>query len=257
MIEGLSTSSPLLRSLLAGALVLTLTGCPEDNGPGVGGGGTPGPMCDIWDADDCGSGQKCVGESVHDQPQCRSVGSNPDQVGDSCSNNGPGDTCDVGAMCIEGVCRQLCTGAPGNPSCAPLGTNFFCHIYENSGVPVCEEECDPLVAASCSGGLHCVPASFPSLERFTCGVDDSGGNGTLGDSCANQNQCAQGHVCVPESSLAGAAQCGGGTCCTELCELPDDENPENPCSTALHSCVPFYSGSPPPGLEHVGVCVIP
>lgn len=219
----------------------TFKAWPDDGGSGN------GSQCDIW-AQDCSEGFKCVAEDVHGEARCRPLSNNPDQVGDPCSDLGvnDGDSCDVDGMCINGICKQVCGGSANSPTCGSLSQ--LCHIYEE-GVPVCEEECDPLLYASCEAGETCA-TGFSSLEVFSC-VPTEGPLGTSGDACADITQCAQGHACLPADVLPfGFCDGNASQCCSQLCDL--DENYD--CGGSM-SCLPFYQ-SPPPGLEHVGVCAI-
>ncbi len=212
-----------------------------------GGGGGNGAQCDIWEQD-CPSGYKCVAETLDGEPRCRALSNNPDQVGDPCSSLGvgDGDTCDVDGMCIDGVCQALCSGSAQSPQCPTL--DEVCRIH-GEGVPLCQQECDPLIYASCDANQTCA-AQASSLEIFSC-TPTSGPLGTSGDGCVGIDQCAQGHACIPKSALPyGSCPNGYDNCCTPMCDLDE----ANVCGGGT-SCIPFYQ-SPPPGLEHVGVCAI-
>ncbi len=244
-----------LLLLFAGAMAMGMDECDVSDLPNGGGGGGPGAACDIWDADDCGEGSKCIVDDVHQsQPRCRSVVDNPDQVGDPCSTLGAndGDTCDVGGMCLDGVCVEMCSGTPGNPTCNSGGTDGTCYIYD-SGTPLCTETCDPLINGSCAGGMKCGPTTGLPAFEFVCMLDESGNSGVQGDSCTLQTQCAQGFACVTALSLDfGFCEGNANQCCTPMCELSAGNGP---CPGNLQ-CTTAFADSPPPGLEDVGICVL-
>lgn len=216
---------------------------------------TPGPnpngaFCNIF-TQDCPSGYKCVSEDLSSTPRCRSLDNNPDSVGDPCSSKGnnDGDTCDEEGMCIDGVCRPLCTGNENAPSCPNLGGDI-CHRY-SGGPPLCEEKCDPIIYASCNGGgdRYCTTDSGLS-GRFTCMHETGDILGLQGDSCVETSQCNQGFYCLSKGKLP-AGFCDNNAalkCCTPLVEDAGD----CPSGTVAEP----LSMSPPPMLEHLMVCVL-
>ena len=216
----------------------------SDGGSSGGGTVSPGNQCDLWDPSACGPNLKCSVAEPLTFAKCVDFG--VDQVGDSCVETTSGDSCDRGAACIDGVCEALCQGSALQPSCP---ARKDCHFY-STGVPICEFECNPLVPGDCLvPSTQCAPSEWGPLAVFTChvGVEDRRG-GTLGDPCEEQRDCAEQHVCAPESELAGS--CVGRNCCTPLCDTSDVDR----CS-GIQSCQPFYpSNATPQGYEDVGAC---
>lgn len=213
---------------------------------------TPGPngaFCDIF-AQDCPDNFKCTSEDLSSQPRCRPLDNNPDSVGDPCSTKGnnDGDTCDEEGLCINGVCRPLCTGSNASPFCPDI--KQLCHRYVN-GPPLCEDKCDPIIAASCNGGgdRYCSTDSGLNDGRFTCMYETGEQLGLQGDSCVETSQCQQGFACMIKTVLPpGFCHNGAAlSCCTPLVEDADD----CPAGTAATDFYQF----PPPGLEHLMVCV--
>ncbi len=213
--------------------------------------------CDTW-TQNCPSGQKCTfwandGGGSWNATRCVEIDPNPDEAGEPCTveDNGTSgvDTCAFGAMCWdvdpanqEGVCRELCMGDESNPICSDpemrcLGRGpFLC-------LPTCcplEQDCDE------------IQACYPVNDEFQCVPDASGKLGEYGDPCEFINVCDPGLLCLGSDAIP---DCQGATgCCTSFCEVGSTS-----CSL-LHpdlECTPWYEeGIAPPGLEHVGACVL-
>lgn len=217
--------------------------------------------CDPFDQD-CPDGEKCVPVAVQgptwDEYACVPV-MGAAQPGEPCVGLGdqPGfdgeDDCELGAMCWdvdadtgEGWCVAQCKGTWDDPQC-PDGEG--CYIF-SEGVPVvCLPQCDPL-ASDCVDGRLCVPDPY---GQFFCVPDTSKGVGVYGAGCQYPAQCNAGLICLDETYVPG---CISGACCTPYCDVtkPDD----CPDQDLGMVCTPYYEeGNEPPGLEHVGVCVIP
>jgi len=249
---------------ITGILVgLKKPGCSDENNNNSGGNlwlknpggpGVNGAFCD-FDAQDCPDGYKCTVEDLwQDQPRCRPLQDNPDQVGDECSElgNNDGDSCDVDGLCLGGVCRPLQYGGNNcpNPSHVP-------HIYP-SAVNLCEEDCDPLLNGACSGNdHHCTRTSGSPDGRFSCAYSGNTNLANWEEFCVSDYQCQQGSICLSESAMPFGYCNNGPNCCVPLCDL--SENTDN-CSfytgSQFTSCQSVYGNSPVPGLEHVGACVL-
>jgi len=94
-------------------------------------------QCDPW-AQDCTFGEKCApwnddGGNSYNATKCVSVDPEPKQPGEPCVGEGLSgqDDCDVGVLCVQGICVALCQGTPEDPICSEEGT--ACSI-ENEGV---------------------------------------------------------------------------------------------------------------------------
>jgi len=223
--------------------------------------------CDVW-AQDCKENEKCMpwandGGNSWNATKCSQLDPNPKQPGDDCSVEGSGvsgvDDCDVASMCWDvdpetnmGYCVSLCSGTPDAPSCGDPET--VCAIYNDGVLPLCLLGCDPLLQ-DCPNDDVCVPA--PGDQGFVCVLDASGEEGQYGDPCEYVNVCDRGLFCANADVVPGCQ--GSLGCCSEFCDLTDAD-PSAACSGLAEGqeCVPWYEeGQTPPGLEHVGACVIP
>lgn len=228
-----------------------------NSGGGGGGGNNPnGAFCDVFQQD-CPNGFKCTVENIFvGAPRCRPLGNNPDQVGDLCSKlgNNDGDSCDVDGICLGGVCQGLDTA---NSQCE---LSQLSHSYP-TGVRICEEECDPLIAASCNSvpDSYCTRTAGSEFGIFSCFIQENFSVlGTFGQGCVDDVQCQHGFICLPADVAPFSGFCDGGNtqCCVPLCDLIDDDF----CQTLggfSSTCKSVFSGVVPPGLEHVGACVFP
>jgi hypothetical protein len=226
-------------------------------------GGGVANECDQW-TQDCPTGEKCMpwandGSSAWNATRCTPIAANPGQIGDDCMVEGSGvsgiDSCDIGSMCYYvdpesgvGQCVGMCLGTPEAPVCDP---GLICSISNNGVLTLCRQECDPLLQ-DCDNSA-CLPAA--GAEGFVCIVDASGDAGAAGDACNFLNSCDPGLFC---GGADGVPDCVAGSgCCTEFCDLTDPD-PGVACTLAGADCVPWFeAGSAPPGLDHVGGCLIP
>lgn len=206
---------------------------------------------------DCPEGEKCVafsssGGSSWDANKCAPV--KGDQgVGEACVWDGFAagtDDCDATSMCwnlVEsdgawtGTCAPYCTGTPDLPMC-PDG--YSCLLSGDSDLALCSKNCDPLLQ-DCNDGYAC----FWDGIAFQCVFTTDGV--PSGQPCGYINDCAKGNLCADASVLPG---CQGSACCVPYCDLLDPD-----CSAlAGTECVAFFEmGMAPPGLEHIGVCIVP
>ena len=218
-------------------------------------------MCDIWDPDDCGEGEKCMpyammGETW-DALKCSPVAENPKVLGDECNApEGPyggEDDCGNGLYCYyideetnSGTCIEFCTGDPTNPMCGP---EAICTIVNDGVLVLCRPECDPTIQDCEPANSGCYQAT--GTGSFTCIIDKSGPTGAYGDACELISSCDPGFACVDAVNQPG---CTSNRCCTNFCDL----NAGNTCPQADQGeqCEPYYD-IPDPGYEHVGICVLP
>ncbi len=207
--------------------------------------------CDIW-LQDCPEGEKCAAFAMGDTwDSTKCVPIMGDGVeGDPCSYDGAlagTDDCGLGFFCyytdnegLNGTCIPLCSGTPDNGMC-PEG--FNCSISNNGSLILCVYACDPLLQDCAPAGTGC----FWDGALFNC---DPAGDIPEGQPCAYINDCLPGEVCLDATSFP---ECGGASCCSTYCDLT---NPV--CTLAGTECVAFFDeGTAPPGLEAVGVCVVP
>jgi hypothetical protein len=144
----------------------------------------------------------------------------------------------------------MCEGSADNPICE---TNQSCLIYF-AGVPLCFDQCDPLVQ-NCAEGNGCYPdAEAAGNTGFIC--LPTIGTSDVGDYCWLLSNCQRGLICVYPDYFP---DCNGLVgCCTQLCDLREPD----PCGD-LHpdlECVPWFpTGQMPPQayLQDVGACIIP
>ena len=210
--------------------------------------------CDAW-LQDCPEGEKCSayadnGESAWNALRCVPVDGDA-KPGEPClayeSPLSGLDTCELGAMCwsvdeetLEGVCVGLCDGSPDEPTCAEPGTS--CKVSNDGVLNLCLDDCYPL-AKECDEGDACVFLG----DSFSCAP---GGVGGVGEPCVGAT-CTDGQSCFPAAYLP---ECQSGSCCTPYCDI----TAEDPCPELEGStCVSFFMGEPPEGLENVGSCVFP
>ncbi len=201
-----------------------------------------GEKCTAW-ADDGGNAwnaNKCVPATGNNQP------------GDPCQIEGSGvagfDDCAPGGICLFtdqdgiGLCLAFCEGA--EEMCPGLDP---CIVTNDGTLPICLQACDPLLQ-DCLGAQGCYDSP---VGLFGCFSDSSGSGGFDGDPCPpsdGENGCDPGHWCGP-----GSSGCSAVNCCTPYCDLsaPNCSSPDQ--------CISYYGdvGSAPPGLEDVGVCILP
>ena len=213
--------------------------------------------CDVW-AQDCAPSEKCVayaegGGSSWNAVKCVPIAANPGQTGDACTVEGGGtsgiDTCDRGNMCWEvnaenvGTCVAQCAGSPDAPSCVDGGS---CLIANDGVLALCFPACDPLVG-DCPEGDTCLPSPSGS-GAFMCVIDASGEQGKTFDACEFANACDPGRLCLA-TDLAAQCDPGASGCCLHLVDTTSGA-----CSDVLPW---FEEGLAPPGLEHLGVCLVP
>lgn len=228
----------------------------------MGGGGT----CDVF-AQDCPDGEKCMpwaddGGGSWNSTTCSPVVRNPNQRGDECAVEGSGvsgiDDCDVGLMCYNvqaetntGTCFELCGGSPAAPTC----DEGLCAVYNDGNLPLCLQDCDPLLQ-DCGAGQLCLAS--PSVNGFVCILDALPASmGDYGAPCTYVNDCDPGYFCGVPEIVAGCLNPSG--CCAEFCDvsLPD---PSSQCTGQPQGeeCQPWYGMEPPPpGYEDVGFCGVP
>ncbi len=225
------------------------------------GGGPDTNECDIW-AQDCPLGEKCMpwandGGGSWNALKCSPIEPNPGQSGDVCTAVGGAvsgvDTCDLGLLCWyvdendQGSCLDQCTGSEEDPICP---ANTVCDVTNMGVLTLCLPTCDPLLV-NCKDGEICFYSNVAG--SFICDFDGSGEMGAYGDPCEFINVCDPGLFCANPDNVP---DCMAGGCCSEYCDI----NEPNTCAgkDGGQMCEAWFEmGSAPPGLEHVGACVIP
>ncbi len=205
----------------------------------------PDEVCSVY-SQDCPRGQKCNAwaseGAAWDSVGCFPVAPDPDPIGEPCTTDDRGsglDSCEVGAMCMAGLCVEICSCSETTPVCNTPNTE--CSSFNGGSLVLCEQTCDPL-ADECEDSHICVPN--PSSEGFIC-IPKGADRGAL-ENCVFVNDCAQGLHCSKSDTLPKWCTFG---CCMPYCDVKGP-----PCPEDL-SCVPWYEGEAPEGLEDVGICL--
>jgi hypothetical protein len=217
--------------------------------------------CDPY-TQNCPAGQKCMywandGGGSWNATGCFDVAPNADAVGEPCTVEGSGtsgiDSCVLGAMCWdvdpetnEGTCAEMCQGSHADPFCSDPST-----ICAGRGPYLCLPTCCP-IEQDCPAGQAC----YPVQDTFSCAPDASGAAGGFGDPCEFINVCDPGLVCLGSAVLPPGYPCEDAIgCCTALCEI--DQSACTGLDPALECTLWYDEGEAPPGLERLGVCVLP
>lgn len=216
-------------------------------------------QCDLA-AQDCPAGFRCVPFTTHeveylsDATICTPVVEPAVDHLDPCQADTRGctDDCGQGDYCYPNVGDYggLCLGFCGNDGDdAGCNAGELCLSCTKCTIGTCIPGCDPLVGECPEGAPTC---TFALGSGFGC-VPRGEGIAGLGEQCQGYDWCAPGLHCVNEGDVDG---CDGlGACCTELCDLIDDDPG---CSNPAHACITlFWPGPAPAGQEHVGVCALP
>jgi hypothetical protein len=213
-----------------------------------------GDPCDSF-LQDCPEDMKCVpyaaGGGTWDSNKCVPI-LGDQATGEPCKYDGAvesTDDCDGMNWCWNvdengnGICHAFCGGTPDTPECPPMS---HCSINGSGGINLCIPTCDP-VAQECLDEMAC----FWTGLDFTCTWTTQ--NISTGQPCGFINDCAEGNVCVDAAVLP---MCNGSACCTNYCHL---QQGDTQCAALPGTaCMSFFEeGMAPPGLEHVGICILP
>src|SRR5690606_31730959 len=144
-----------------------------------------------------------------DAIQCCPSIDNPDLVGEPCEimeyDGSCRDTCENGSMCVldnpdtlTGLCRQFCD--PASPACEPDHTckAFFELLPGVPNVPLCMEQCDPVVQDCPQDNWHCIPDAPTEAGQsgFICVSPPPTPPKSLFAACGLANDCEKGLVCI-------------------------------------------------------------
>lgn len=247
------------------------TGTSVDTDPPVDTSTTDEPPqgeCILW-ADECGGDQKCMpwsleADEIPDEIRCCAAPDSPNLVGEPCMvldyNGSCLDTCERGAMCVlddpdelTGQCRRFCQ--PGANECQPDETckTFYELLNDVPTVPLCMEQCDPLLQDCSVPNWLCIPDSPTQAGQsgFICVSPPPNEPYGVFEACALANQCEPGLVCVTADRIPG---CDFLSCCTSYCSLAEGDGACEALDPAM-ACVDWMS--PDPTWADVGVCALP
>ena len=203
----------------------TCVSCEKDCGK------CPPPVCNVLNSSGCTSGKQCFPDGKANL--CYAAGTG--KHGDPCKQF---NDCQVGALCVAGLCRQLCdwTGKdasflckPGVP-CDKLVFEGAGEVGQNLGACKPSDACNPLTDEGCSATQTCTPSGWLK----TCGT---AGTGAIGAVCSNGGGCKKGSLCVDGKCRAR---------CQTLGELPK-------CAAGV--CTPVLGPDGKAVPEFVGYCV--
>ena len=229
----------------------------------------PGGECILWEQDCPDPTQKCMpwslaDDRVPDTTKCCPEVPMPKQVGSDCTiqdyDGSCLDDCERGSVCVQddpetlsGVCGALCdvqdpAPCPPDQTCKP----FFENVPGAPVVPICMDQCDPLLQDCIRPGWSCIPDSptASGMSGFLCAPPPPGQRVPMFGACALANDCEPGLVCVPADLVPG---CNFLFCCTSYC----DQTGPDPCPGHDPSLACVDWQAPNPKWDHVGVCVIP
>jgi hypothetical protein len=175
------------------------------------------------------------------------------ETGSSSAGTSDGD--DVATMPLD---TSTGHGSESTSSAGGCGDGVLDDLEECDGTegctPTCELEhfeCHPVLQVGCPEGSQCNWDVFD--DDFTCAAMGDVGYGGACTSMENL-YCEPGHIC---SNAASLSNCASSACCTNFC---DTDNGDADCFAPL-SCVSFwqvgFGKAPGPGLDDVGICVIP
>ena len=230
----------------------------------------PGGECLLW-GDDCeGDDQKCMPWSllpdrIPDELRCCPAVENPKLEGEECTvqeyDGSCEDDCAPGTMCVvdnletlSGVCRGFCN--PSGNDCDPDDTckPFFELLEAAPEVPLCMDQCDPLLPDDCiQPGWLCLPDSptVAGQSGFICTPPGPGMLNSPLDPCGLANDCQAGLVCIVADRLP---ECDFTSCCTPFCSLAEGDGP---CQDVDPDLVCADWMSPDPQWQDVGACAVP
>lgn len=221
----------------------------------------PSDTCDPY-AQDCPLGQKCTVLDGFADTHCVDIIPEPRGLGETCTLSdyllSGHDDCALGLVCWEvdpdtgvGTCHALCTGSPDSPTCADPARHCW-PICQSCWFGICLGGCDPRLA-DCPNGHVCVPEYYGTHGDFLCQIDNSDEEGQYGDPCEWYSTCDPGLYCAAVAAVPGCPP--GDGCCAPFC---DTDAPDCPDADLGVACLSWYDpGDAPPGLEDLGLCVLP
>lgn len=216
------------------------------------------PECEDLGSDECGPGRKCTlawtsqGELTQ---VCADLVDDPLPADSPCElGDAPGeDACAADAVCWDagaangmGTCLRFCNDINDwEAALAQCGEGFTCNYFKSlpGDDALCTPTCMPL-QGDCPGTCGC----FWANAEFLCVPLTE--NIATGQPCGFVNDCAMDHLCADAAVMP---DCEGSACCASYCRVS-----EGGCAQAGTQCVSFFEeGMAPPGLEDVGICILP
>ena len=179
----------------------------------------PPPVCAVLSSAGCSDGKQCFPDGKANL--CYAAGKG--KHGEPCKVF---NDCQVGALCVAGLCRQLCdwTGKDAGALCKP-GVPCDKLVFEGAGevgqsLGACKpsDPCNPLNDEGCGDKQTCVPSGW--LKACT-----TAGTATLGAPCTGG--CQKGWLCIENKcrarcqTLGELPKCPAGVCTPVL--GPDDK----------------------------------
>lgn len=165
------------------------------------------------------------------------------------------DDCAPQLICLEGMCKRICTQAPD--SCPD---DFVCRPFDNlfdglEGVGACEVTCSVL-EQDCVDGDACYLSLLTGAEYCAPPMSEDGVSppGRQGDECTSLNTCAEGFGCTlldhPDMTTGNvcAAFCDASTSAGQLC--PSLGGPPLTCVQ-----ITMFYGDASSVPDEVGFCV--
>jgi hypothetical protein len=179
----------------------------------------PNNACGLAPQCGCASGQTCtVVNSASGAVGCVTAGSGG--LGAACLSSG---NCEAGLTCAGGVCRPYCASPGSDCPGTELGECIQAVDRDGGATPnlrICLVNCDLATPSGrCGSGMRC---TYFETDSVDCRVE---GDGTQGDSCAGESDCASGYGCSPGllravceryCQVGGTSNCPSGTTCTPL-----------------------------------------
>ncbi|NJK33367.1 MAG: ribulose phosphate epimerase [Deltaproteobacteria bacterium] len=248
--DGIDSTQPESSTSESSASDSSGSGLPEDGWPGDGCDtefrcSPQSQLCDVF-AQDCPAGEKCSlathdGE-VWDHHECVPIQGDA-APGEPCQYDGPiaaTDDCDETGMCFGGVCRSFCQGTADNPLCDPA---LGCAATPDDDVlALCLPRCDVL-AQDCDEASGC----YWFGRDFLCAP---AGTREIGQTCGWDDDCMPGNFCASAASLP---ECAGIACCVPYCDLAEPDCASLPGT----ECTGFFEEGTSPGIDDIGICVVP
>lgn len=233
--------------------------------------GLPGE-CIPWLQDCQNEDDKCMPWSLDpdrlpDEYTCCPVSQNTVPTGEECEiqdyDGSCTDDCEKGDMCVmdrpdtlQGFCHTFCDTT--DPECGPdeRCKSFFEQLESVPNVPLCMQECDPLIQDCERPGWSCLPDVLTSAGRsgFICNPPPPGNPYGLGEACLLGNDCEIGLLCISGDRVPG---CESLNCCTTYCSNSEAEQGNDPCPAIDPAAVCVDWESPDPQWTDVGVCASP
>lgn len=220
-----------------------------------------GDSCRTSCSDDshCQTGYYCDSPSCEPKKSAGASCSNGDEcISDNCANGVCCNTACTGtcSSCLnahtgenDGTCADVTDGTDPLNDCAQQSAstcgrtgaceNGGCQLYDSSTVcasAACSGD-DLTSDRTCNGSGTCQSASVLACSPYTCENDD------CLEECANDTDCASGHVCAHGTQTGATGQVEAGTCLNQESDgspcLDDAQCPNGFCGGSGYCCNGF------------------